>query len=391
MAQKHEQLAVVAARLARAADQVWACGGRLGQVPDSVTVAEEGYPDTPVDQAEGSCAGVVSAEAARDLGIETVSEVPAGLALSEDCLVHGEGETYYLTASYGPAADDARAPQPGVEPYPATASAACGRGQGRAHYAAEAGEGLHRLEPSDPRAFVEMFERFVAASAERHGCELDEDRPTAGEVRDLAEDLAQPDSADNARSPTTQTVREILPTSDSVGLAGWDLGSHLAETGDQAEVCAELSPGLCQNLRAHVTWGLDHDGDEDRGVDFTVLAYDTEQQAHQAIQAAQDFFAPFEDARDEDYTLLDPADLPHFGEDGMGVSAQDHTQLEEDSGAAATISLFAQGPYVGVLRVESHDLAERWATINELGGILAVRMNETEAGHRPETTNAYGD
>jgi hypothetical protein len=175
VAQKHDQLAVVAARLARQVDQEWGCHSRLGEVPESVTVAEEGLPDTPVERAQGTCEGVVTAESARELGIEHVNEVPAGLGLAEDCLVRGAGETYYLTASYGPVADDRR-DAPSADWPRATATASCGRGQGEGWYTGEVGESaFSQVEPPNRRAFQEMFDRFVAASAERHGCELDDD------------------------------------------------------------------------------------------------------------------------------------------------------------------------------------------------------------------------
>jgi hypothetical protein len=185
-AQKHAQLAAVAARLARQAHQKWGCDGQPGQIPDSVTVAASGYPKTPVKQAQGTCEGVVSAQMASDLGIDNVSEVPAGLALAEDCRVYGEDETYYLSAFYGPAADDVRS-MPWLGDYQLTATAACGRGQGEAFYAAEAGEGWSQVEPANPHAFREMFDAFVAAAAERHGCELGDQRQPEPSGQDATE------------------------------------------------------------------------------------------------------------------------------------------------------------------------------------------------------------
>jgi hypothetical protein len=400
VAQKHEQLAVVAARLARQAGQEWGCDGQPGEIPESVTVAESGYPDTPVEQARGTCEGVVSSEAARELGVERVSEVPAGLALGEDCLVYGDDETYYISASYGPAAEDART-APWAENYQATATATCGRGQGQAYYRAEAGEGVFsQIEPPNPRAFLEMFDRFVAASAERHGCELDDQRQLdpdgedATDVQDLAEELSESDTAENALPPITYTVRAILGMSAAVPVDDWTIDGSQAENGTEAEICGGI-PDLCRGLRAHGTLALAGSPDDDEGnrrhsIDFTVLAYDTARQGQQAVQAVQGFFAQFEDARDADYMLLEPDELAHFGEDGLGVSAQDYTQLE-DSSRSATVSYLAQGPYVGVLRIVDDDMSERWDLMEQLGGALAARMDEAEAGQQPSTTDVYGD
>jgi hypothetical protein len=86
----------------------------------------------------------------------------------------------------------------------------------------------------------------------------------------------------------------------------------------------------------------------------------------------------------------EPDDLGHFGEDGLGVTAQKYTQLEDES-LSASIGCFAQGPYVGVLRIVDNDVGTRWDLMEHLGGTFATRMDEAEAGQRPTTTNAYGE
>jgi hypothetical protein len=395
-AQKHAQLAVVAARLARQARQEWGCDGQPGQIPESVTLAESGYSRTPVEQARGTCEGVVSAQAASDLGVDDVSEVPAGLALAEDCLVYGDDENYYLSASYGPAADHARA-TPWAVDYQMTATASCGRGQGKAYYAAEAGERLSQVEPANPNAFLELFDAFVAASAERHGCELDDERQPepsgqdATDVRDLAEELAESDSAENALPPIAETARAILPTLAAVPGDDWETYGPQTHNGTEADICADITD-LCQGMQAHGIQTFadpDAEGIYQRSIEFTVLTYDTAQQAQQAVRAAQSYFAEFEDARDDDYRLLEPDDLAHFGENELGVSAHDYTQLDDES-LSASISYLAQGPYVGVLRIVENDMGTQWDLMEQLGGTFATRMDEAEAGRQPTTTNAYG-
>ncbi|MEO3753608.1 hypothetical protein [Streptomyces sp. B6B3] len=163
-AQKDEQLAVVTARLARQAGPEWGCDGHPGEVPESLPL-EEPTSDIPAAEATGTCSDVLSAETAAVLGVETVSETPAGLALVEHCGARGDEEEYDLLAYYGPSAEDTGMGQPHL-----AATAACGRGQGWAHYAAFTDENVDE-QPERAAALTDAFAAFVTTSAQRHGCE----------------------------------------------------------------------------------------------------------------------------------------------------------------------------------------------------------------------------
>ncbi|MFP3991895.1 hypothetical protein U9R90_31370 [Streptomyces sp. E11-3] len=98
------QVARFATESARRAAESFGCEGVVGQRPS--TVDRTPLQTRPVAQAKGTCRGVVGSQDMARLGLTTVSERPAGRALTERCSLKlpAEGHHIRLTAYYGPSA-----------------------------------------------------------------------------------------------------------------------------------------------------------------------------------------------------------------------------------------------------------------------------------------------
>ncbi|WP_371648719.1 MULTISPECIES: hypothetical protein [unclassified Streptomyces] len=172
------QVARLATETARKAAGHFSCEGKLGERPASVDRTD--WAQRPVAQATGTCAGVVDAREAAHLTVTTVSEKPAGRALTEQCsLKRGKLGLFHMTAYYGPSAEqemylDGR--YPGTAKDASTRSVACKGAIGTAYFklvrtndrAPDGTSGAHGT--SDPAALNHLLESFATASAHRHGC-----------------------------------------------------------------------------------------------------------------------------------------------------------------------------------------------------------------------------
>ncbi|MFI6106299.1 hypothetical protein [Streptomyces sp. NPDC051310] len=98
------QVARFATESARRAAERLGCEGPLGQRP--ATVDRSRWQRRPAAQAEGTCRGVLGPQDAARLRIATVSEMPVGGALTEECSVKlpAKGHHVRLTAYSGPSA-----------------------------------------------------------------------------------------------------------------------------------------------------------------------------------------------------------------------------------------------------------------------------------------------
>ncbi|WP_432074261.1 hypothetical protein [Streptomyces wuyuanensis] len=171
------QVARFATESARRAAKRFGCEGALGQRPSSVDRTE--WQKRPAARAEGTCRGVVGSQDAARLRLTTVSEKPAGRALTEECslTLPAKGHRVRLTAYYGPSAQqemylDRR--YPGSVKGAVMRSHDCGGGLGTAYFKIEeyprpdaakgernsiGGGDTHRL-----------LTAFATASGARHGC-----------------------------------------------------------------------------------------------------------------------------------------------------------------------------------------------------------------------------
>ncbi|MFD4900515.1 hypothetical protein [Streptomyces sp. NPDC058411] len=102
------QVARFATESARRAAKRFDCEGELGQRPSAVDRTP--WRTRPVAEAEGTCRDVVRPQDADRLRLTTVSEKPAGRALTEECSVTLPDEDHHvrLTAYYGPSAEQER-------------------------------------------------------------------------------------------------------------------------------------------------------------------------------------------------------------------------------------------------------------------------------------------
>ncbi|WP_079126368.1 hypothetical protein [Streptomyces sp. ERV7] len=173
------QVARLATETARRAAAAHSCEGKPGGRPTTVDRTRETVQRAAA-QAAGTCAGVVDAPTAARLTVTTVSERPAGRALTEQCaLRRGKLGLFHMTAYYGPSAEqemylDGR--------YPGTAKdiskrrVECGGSLGTAYFklvrtndrAPDGTSGPHGT--SDPKELNRLLGAFSAASAARHGC-----------------------------------------------------------------------------------------------------------------------------------------------------------------------------------------------------------------------------
>ncbi|MEJ8658790.1 hypothetical protein [Streptomyces sp. MS1.AVA.4] len=172
------QVARFATESARLAAKHFGCQGTLGERPPRVDRTD--WQRRSPASASGTCRGVVDVRAARGAGITTVTEKPAGRALTESCSVETTGGGHYrLTACYGASAKqeiylDTR--------YPGSVKGAlmrphtCRGAMETAYYklvhfrpsgASGGAEPTERGTVGDPK---QLLERFAAVSAERHGC-----------------------------------------------------------------------------------------------------------------------------------------------------------------------------------------------------------------------------
>lgn len=95
------QVARVATETARRAAGQFTCEGRLGERSGEVDLTE--WTARPVGRATGTCRDAVTGREAARLRITTVSEAPAGRALTEQCtLSQGKLDRFRMTAYYGP-------------------------------------------------------------------------------------------------------------------------------------------------------------------------------------------------------------------------------------------------------------------------------------------------
>ncbi len=380
--QKHQQLAVVAARVALLVDQEWGCGGQTGRVPTSIPVPQNNPEPTPVEEASGTCEGVLTAEQARALGVEEVWETPADKNLVEECGFRTRNGSFDMAASYGPAGSYTRE-VPWAEDYPVTATATCPGAQGQAWYTASTGDEDAAMTDN----LAEIFDAFVQSSAARHGCQIDESTqppPADGAETDIelgAGELAAGDSADNALPPTEETVLAILPDAEAITDDGWELEAPQTHTGDESATCAEI-PDLCAADQAHATVEATRDG---RLARFEVIAYQDPDAAEAALEAAADYFEDFEQGGEDDYDHS--GDLNHSAE--LGFSIQDYTEVP-DTFRTAHRTYLIQGPYLGIVRylgTEYDDAYDRWPIMEErLNPLLSGRMNQAEAGEQPDAS-----
>lgn len=172
------QVARLATESARRAADRFSCEGALGQRPTQVDRTEWQY--RPVAQASGTCRGVATSQATR-LRITSVSEKPAGRALTESCsLKRGTAGHFSLTAYYGPSAEqemylDGRYPGSVKGAY--MRSHACQGALGTAYFKlvrspkSEDGKQDGQARDDSPEA-RELLAAFAAASGNRHGCPL---------------------------------------------------------------------------------------------------------------------------------------------------------------------------------------------------------------------------
>ncbi|MFF3157789.1 hypothetical protein [Streptomyces sp. NPDC057910] len=172
------QVTRLATETARNAAARFSCQGKLGERPASID--RTGWTQRPVAKAAGTCAGVVDLPEAARLTVTTVTEKPAGRALTEQCsLLRGELKPLQLTAYYGPSAEqemylDGRYPGTATNSY--KRSEACKGALGTAYFklvpanapAPHATSGAHSAE--DPAAMNRLLDAFVVASSGRHGC-----------------------------------------------------------------------------------------------------------------------------------------------------------------------------------------------------------------------------
>jgi hypothetical protein len=376
--QKHGQLAVVAARLATQVSQEWGCDAGsssrpLGEIPESMPLDQ--WVSRPVGQAEGTCAGVITADQADQLGVTEVYEMPAALAMVERCTLRSEDATYSMSAAYGPAAVLERG-APWVGDWPLRTSRDCGDAQGQAFYTAE-----YDGTPIDP-----VFDAFVAASAERHGCATEEDA-TEREVEPLAPEdadaLEEPDPAINALPASEDTVRAILPHPDDMDDTVFtEFSGPSASGGDQAPACQDI-PGLCRSLRAHGEVTFSEPGDE-RAQEFWVLAYDTPQQAQDALEAALDYYPNVPNGYGNGGMDYYDSDVPHYGESGETFQDLSRTGYADEDGHA-TLSLIRQGPFLGYSRYAGTAVSihEYYANQPFVTAMLSGRLDQAEAGLEP--------
>ncbi|MEU4352310.1 hypothetical protein [Streptomyces sp. NPDC023838] len=172
------QVARLATETARNAAGRFSCEGKLGERPASVDRTD--WTQRPVAQAAGTCADVVNLREAARLTVTTVSEKPAGRALTEECsLKRGELGLFHMTAYYGPSAEqemylDGRYPGTAKDSY--KRSVPCKGAIGTAYFklvrtndrAPDGTSGAHGT--SDPATLNRLLGSFATASAGRHGC-----------------------------------------------------------------------------------------------------------------------------------------------------------------------------------------------------------------------------
>ncbi|WP_137988798.1 hypothetical protein [Streptomyces vilmorinianum] len=175
------QVARFATESARRAAERFGCEGPLGQRPSTVDRTE--WQERPVARAEGTCRGVVGSQDAARLRLTTVSEMPAGRALTERCTMDRAAKDratmrrFRLTAYYGPSAEqemylDGR--YPGSVKGAVTRSQPCKGGLGTAYFKFEefprpdAEKGV-RSSVAGADA-LKLVTAFATASGARHGC-----------------------------------------------------------------------------------------------------------------------------------------------------------------------------------------------------------------------------
>ncbi|MFC9946815.1 hypothetical protein [Streptomyces pratensis] len=171
------QVARFATESARRAADRFGCEGAPGKRPSKVDTSP--WQKRPAAGAEGTCRGVVGSRDAARLGLTTVSEKPAGRALTENCSsdLPAEGHHFSLTAYYGPSAQqemylDGR--------YPGSVKGAlmrthdCEGALGAAYFKFEefprpdSGKGVRSTV--DGEDAQRLLTAFATASGARHGC-----------------------------------------------------------------------------------------------------------------------------------------------------------------------------------------------------------------------------
>ncbi|MER7173991.1 hypothetical protein [Streptomyces mesophilus] len=174
------QVARLATESARLAAERLGCEGKLGQRPAAVDRTP--WQNRPAAQASGTCRDVVDVQEAARLRITSVSEKPAGRALTEACTLPLPGKNRHvrLSAYYGPSAQQEMYLD---DRYPGSVNGAvmrsqhCAGGLGTAYFKFEefprpdAAKKIRTTVASgDARR---LLTAFAAASTTRHGCPTD--------------------------------------------------------------------------------------------------------------------------------------------------------------------------------------------------------------------------
>ncbi|MET9428073.1 hypothetical protein [Streptomyces sp. NPDC003036] len=171
------QVVRFATESARRAAERFGCEGALGQRPSPVDRTE--WQTRPAAQAKGTCRGIVTSRDAAQLGLTTVSETPAGRALTEECSLNlsAKGHHVRLTAYYGSSAQqemylDGR--YPGSVRGAVMQQLPCEGALGTAYFKArelprpDAEKGVRGSVGSE--GVRRLLSSFATASAARHGC-----------------------------------------------------------------------------------------------------------------------------------------------------------------------------------------------------------------------------
>ncbi|MFD7342197.1 hypothetical protein ACFV98_40505 [Streptomyces violascens] len=172
------QVARLATETARNAAAHFSCEGKLGERPERIDRTD--WAQRPIARAAGTCAGVVDVHEATRLTVTTVSEKPAGRALTEECsLLRDKLGLFRMTAYYGPSAEqemylDRRYPGTATDSY--KRSVPCKGAIGTAYFKlvrtnATAPDGRYGPHgTSDPATLNHLLDSFTTASGDRHGC-----------------------------------------------------------------------------------------------------------------------------------------------------------------------------------------------------------------------------
>ncbi|MER5203765.1 hypothetical protein [Streptomyces sp. NPDC002825] len=167
------QVARLATETARTTAGRFHCGGALGTRPSGVDLSE--WREVPSARATGTCRNVMTAATATRLRLTTVSEKPAGRALTEACTLNRGGKPLaQLTASYGPSAEqemylDGRYPGSvkGATMRALTCKGALGTAYVKLVGPSGGEDGPRDLTPADVQ---ELLDGFAKTSTTRHGC-----------------------------------------------------------------------------------------------------------------------------------------------------------------------------------------------------------------------------